>query len=84
MTPMEVYMGPLGFFLTPIISKLNVHLSSGCVICALVNRSPIGLIKRSYLGGLRVKPGPTNVTFVTIRFHCLAVHTENEVNNSSK
>nr|AFK41488.1 unknown [Medicago truncatula] len=29
MTPREVYMGPLGFFFTPIISRLNVHLSSG-------------------------------------------------------
>ena len=73
MTPMEVYIGPLGFFLTPIISKLNVHFSSGWVMWALVKRRPIGLINRSYLGGFRVKPGPTNVTLVTSRFHCLAV-----------
>ena len=73
MTPIEVYIGPLGFFLTPIISKLNVHFNSGCVMWALVKRNPIGLIKRSYFGGLRVKPGPTNVTLVTSRFHCLAV-----------
>lgn len=73
MTPIEVYIGPLGFFLTPIISRLNVHFNSGCVMWALVKRNPIGLIKRSYFGGLRVKPGPTNVTLVTSRFHCLAV-----------
>lgn len=28
----------------------------------------IGLIKRSYLGGFRVKPSPTKQTLVTIRF----------------
>jgi hypothetical protein len=77
MTPMEVYMGPLGFFFTPMISRLKVHLSSGWVTCAFVKRNPIGRMKRSYLGGLRVNPGPTKVTFVTIRFHCLAA-----VNNS--
>ena len=31
---------------------------------------PLGLMKRSYLGGFRVKLGPTYVTLVTIRFHC--------------
>jgi len=72
MTPREVYIGPLGFFLTPIISRLNVHLSSGCVTWALVNRSPVGRMNRSYFGGFLVKPGPTNVAFVTILFHCLA------------
>lgn len=29
----------------------------------------IGRIKRSYFGGFLVKPSPTNVTLVTIRFH---------------
>lgn len=29
----------------------------------------IGLMKRSYLGGLRVKPSPTKQTLVTILFH---------------
>lgn len=27
-------------------------------------------MKRSYFGGLRVKPGPTKVGLVTMRFHC--------------
>jgi hypothetical protein len=35
-----------------------------------IDASPLGLMKRSYLGGLRVKLGPTKVTFVTMRFHC--------------
>ena len=43
--------------------------SSGCVTLALVKRRPVGRINRSYLGALRVKDGPTKVTFVTIRFH---------------
>ena len=37
-----------------------------------LKRSPVGRMKRSYLGGLRVKPSPTNVTFVIILFHALA------------
>ena len=72
-TPREVYIGPLGFFFTPIISRLNVHLSSGCVTWALVNRRPVGRMKRSYFGGFLVKLVPTNVTLVIILFHCLAV-----------
>lgn len=71
-TPREVYIVPLGFFFTPMISRLKVHLSSGCVTWALVNRNPEGRINRSYLGGFLVKPGPTNVALVTILFHCLA------------
>ena len=71
-TPREVYIWPLGFFFTPIISRLKVHLSSGCVTWALVNRSPLGRMKRSYFGGFLVKPAPTNVAFVIILFHCLA------------
>lgn len=65
-------MGPLGFFLTPMISRLKVHLSSGWVTWALVNRKPVGRMKRSYFGGFLVNPGPTNVALVTILFHCLA------------
>lgn len=34
-----------------------------------LKRRAAGLINRSYLGGLRVKLSPTNVTFRTIRFH---------------
>ena len=71
-TPREVYIWPLGFFFTPIISRLKVHLSSGCVTWALVNRNPEGRMNRSYLGGFLVKAGPTNVALVTILFHCLA------------
>ncbi len=33
-----------------------------------IRRSPLGLMKRSYLGGFLVKLGPTKVTLVTIRF----------------
>mmetsp|Transcript_21106 Transcript_21106/g.58603 ORF Transcript_21106/g.58603 Transcript_21106/m.58603 type:complete len:211 (+) Transcript_21106:649-1281(+) len=68
-TPSCVYIWPLGFFLIPMMSKQKVALSSGCVTCALVIRRPVGLMKRSYLGGFRVKPGPTNVILVTMRFH---------------
>ena len=71
-TPREVYMGPFGFFFTPMISKLKVHFSSGCVTCAFVKRRPDGRMKRSYFGGFLVKLGPTNVAFVIILFHCLA------------
>mmetsp|Transcript_34586 Transcript_34586/g.84698 ORF Transcript_34586/g.84698 Transcript_34586/m.84698 type:complete len:200 (-) Transcript_34586:305-904(-) len=67
-TPSELYMGPLGFFFTPRMSSWNVHLSSGWVMCALVKRRPEGRMKRSYLGGLRVKPGPTKVALVMMRF----------------
>jgi hypothetical protein len=35
----------------------------------LVKRMPEGRMKRSYFGGLRVKPSPTNVAFVMTRFH---------------
>lgn len=77
-TPREVYIGPLGFFFTPMISRLKVHFSSGCVTWALVNRNPEGRMKRSYLGGFLVKPGPTNVHFVTILFHCFAAREENQ------
>ena len=35
----------------------------------LRERKPDGRIKRSYFGGLRVKPGPTNVALVIILFH---------------
>lgn len=73
MTPRDVYIGPLGFFLIPMISRQKVHLSSGWVTWALVKRSPDGRMKRSYFGGFLVKPGPTNVAFVTILFHCFAV-----------
>ncbi|MFS8029666.1 hypothetical protein Hanom_Chr17g01524971 [Helianthus anomalus] len=76
-TPREVYIVPLGFFFTPIISRLKVHLSSGCVTWALVNRKPLGRIKRSYFGGFLVKPCPTNVTLVIILFHCLAANNIN-------
>lgn len=32
--------------------------------------APMGLMNRSYFGGFLVKPGPTKVALVTIRFHC--------------
>lgn len=35
----------------------------------LVTVLTIGLMKRSYFGGFRVKPSPTKQTFVTILFH---------------
>ena len=68
-TPRVVYIYEDGFFLTPRMSSCTVVWSSGCVTLAFLNRKPIGRIKRSYLGGLRVKPSPTNVTLVTMRFH---------------
>ena len=40
-----------------------------CTLRTLVKRMPEGRMKRSYLGGLRVKPSPTNVAFVMTRFH---------------
>lgn len=43
--------------------------SVGCVICAFLYLKPIGRMKRSNLGALRVKSGPTKVGFVTTRFH---------------
>jgi hypothetical protein len=72
MTPREVYIWPLGFFFTPIMSRLKVHFSSGWVTWALENLRPVGLMKRSYFGGFLVKLGPTKETLVTILFHCLA------------
>lgn len=71
-TPREVYIEPLGFFFIPIISRLKVHFKCGCVTCAFVKRKPVGRMKRSYFGGFLVNPGPTNVTLVSILFHCLA------------
>jgi hypothetical protein len=34
-------------------------------------------MNRSYFGGFLVNPGPTNVAFVTILFHCLAAVENN-------
>lgn len=39
------------------------------MICAFLYLKPIGRMKRSNLGALRVKSGPTKVGFVTTRFH---------------
>lgn len=76
-TPRELYIGPLGFFFTPMISRLKEHLSSGWVTLALVKRNPDGRMKRSYFGGFLVNPAPTNVAFVIILFHCLAAKEKN-------
>lgn len=38
-TPSEVYIGEDGFFLTPMIGRQNVALSSGCVTCAFLKRN---------------------------------------------
>ena len=38
-TPKDVYRGELGFFFTPMIGNWKVAFNSGCVTCALVNRS---------------------------------------------
>lgn len=69
MTPSWVNMGDWGFFLTPIIGKQNVALSSGWVTWAFLNLNPMGRINLSYLGGFLVKSSPTYVTLVTILFH---------------
>lgn len=58
----------LGFFLTPRMGNCTVTPSSGCVTFAFLYRRPMGRIKRSYLTGLRVKSGPTNVGLVIMRF----------------
>mmetsp|Transcript_13476 Transcript_13476/g.43015 ORF Transcript_13476/g.43015 Transcript_13476/m.43015 type:complete len:256 (+) Transcript_13476:113-880(+) len=68
MTPSCVYSCDCGFFLTPMMSRQKVVLSSGCVTWARLKRRPEGRMKRSYLGGLRVNESPTNVTLVTMRF----------------
>lgn len=67
-TPSEVYIGELGFFFTPMIGKLNVAFSSGCVTCAVLKRKAIGRMNRSNFGGFRVNPSPTKQAFVTNRF----------------
>lgn len=64
-----VYKSPCGFFLTPMILRQNVVLSSGCVTCAFFILNPLGLIYLSYLGGLRVKSSPTYDILLMIRFH---------------
>lgn len=40
-----------------------------CTTITLYRDLTMGLMKRSYFGGLRVKPSPTKQTFVTILFH---------------
>lgn len=62
-TPRLVYAWPLGFFLMPMMASWKVAFSSGWVTCALFMRRPVGRMKRSYLGGLRVNPGGTKVTW---------------------
>mmetsp|Transcript_19661 Transcript_19661/g.39855 ORF Transcript_19661/g.39855 Transcript_19661/m.39855 type:complete len:299 (-) Transcript_19661:181-1077(-) len=71
-TPKLVYRALLGFFLTLRMSNWNVVLSSGCVTLAFFMRNPVGRMKRSYLGGLRVKFSPTKVHLVTTLFQALA------------
>ena len=41
-----------------------------------MKRNPVGRIKRSYFGAFRVNDGPTNVTFVTMRFHSFSAHVK--------
>lgn len=68
MTPSPVYNCDCGFFLTPKISNWKVVFNSGWVTFAFLNLSPVGLMNLSYLGGLRVKFSPTNVTLFIRRF----------------
>lgn len=42
-----------------------------CVTLAFLYRNAMGLTNLSIFTGFRVKPSPTNVAFVTIRFHDL-------------
>merc|ERR1711977_497908 len=70
-TPSWVYIGDCGFFLTPMIGSWKVALSSGCVTLAFFTRRAEGRMKRSSLGGFRVKSSPTKVALVTMRFHPL-------------
>merc|ERR1712121_565467 len=69
MTPKLVYIVELGFFFTPRIGRKKEAFSSGWVTFAFLNLKPIGLINLSNLAGFRVNPSPTNVAFVTMRFH---------------
>lgn len=46
-TPSPVYIGELGFFLTPIIGRQNVAFSSGCVTCAFLNLNACNVVKLS-------------------------------------
>jgi len=41
-------------------------------------------MKRSYFGALRVKDGPTNVTFVTIRFHSFSAQVGTQIRKHAK
>jgi len=72
-TPSVEYIADWGFFLTPMISRWNVVCNSGWVTCAFLNRRAAGRMNRSYLGGLRVKLSPTNVTLLINRFHCCSL-----------
>jgi hypothetical protein len=49
----------------------KVVFSSGCVTFATFILNPIGRMNRSSLTGFRVKPSPTNVALLTIRFQDL-------------
>mmetsp|Transcript_6764 Transcript_6764/g.21025 ORF Transcript_6764/g.21025 Transcript_6764/m.21025 type:complete len:207 (+) Transcript_6764:668-1288(+) len=53
------------------MSRLKVALRSGWVTWAFFMRRPVGLMKRSYLGGFLVKLSSTKVTLLTTRFHDL-------------
>jgi hypothetical protein len=44
------------------------------ILRPFLKRRAIGRINRSYFGGFRVNPSPTNVTFVIIRFHSFSNH----------
>ena len=44
---------------------------SRCVTFAFLNRNAMGRTNLSIFTGFRVNPSPTNVAFVTIRFHAL-------------
>lgn len=70
------------------IGSWNVVFNSGWVTLATFILNPMGLMNRSSLTGLRVKPSPTNVALLTIRFHdfclCLPVLMTLNISTSSQ
>ncbi len=81
-TPNDVYVFDCGFFFTPNIGNLNVVFNSGCVMFAYLNRRPIGRMKRSCFGGLRVKLSPTKHTLFILRFQHLRLRLPERITSN--
>ncbi|KAH3681935.1 hypothetical protein WICPIJ_007097 [Wickerhamomyces pijperi] len=70
-TPICVYIGDCGFFLTERIGKKTVTPNSGWVTLAFFCLKAEGLMILSIFTGLLVNPSPTKVCFVIILFQAL-------------